>query len=70
MTSCRVIWDPAAEADLATAWIEADDQRAVTEAAGQVEAMLARDPSVRGTELHEGLRVIVIGPLRTSLKCA
>ena len=40
----EVVWGPRAEGMLATAWLDAFDQIAVTEAAASLDSQLAHDP--------------------------
>ena len=66
-----VLWKPAAERALATAWMEARDRSAVTDAAHQIDEVLQsfRDfiPSLADdaeeTSSTELTRILIVGPL-------
>jgi len=58
-----VVWIPASEAQLATIWASAFDRSAVTAAANAIDAMLRRDPIVRGETFSQTVRVLVEEPL-------
>jgi hypothetical protein len=64
MIHYTVAWARSARDQLAAIWIEAPDRSAVTAAANEVDAVLTNDASTKGVELHEGLRVLFVSPLR------
>ncbi len=59
-----VVWQRDAQDDLATHWLNACDRAAVTVAAARIDVELADDPSEKGQDLREGLRVFDAPPLR------
>ena len=59
-----VVYDPAALADLASAWTNAADRNAVTAAVERTDRALRADPHAVGVEVSEGLRGLNEGPLR------
>ncbi len=61
-----VVWNPAAEADLAELWIAAPDQIAVTQAANLMEHRLHRDPYTFSESREENSRVMFEPPLAIS----
>jgi hypothetical protein len=62
--SYRVVWNPSAQNDLATAWVNADDQAAVTRAAHRLEQDLVRSPLSVGESRRSSVeRVAFLPPL-------
>jgi len=62
--SYRVVWTPSAQNDLATAWINAGDQAAVTQASHRLERDLARSPLSVGESRRSSVeRVAFLPPL-------
>jgi hypothetical protein len=59
-----VVWVRVAFDRLGEIWLTADDPNAVTEAANLIDLRLATNPSEQGQELSEGLRQLLIPPLR------
>ena len=59
-----VLFEPAATAGLADAWLRSVDRKAVTEASDDAERLLAERPLAVGVEVHEGLRRLDQPPLR------
>lgn len=59
-----VVWIPAAEAQLATIWINSIDRSAVTAAADTIDDSLRTDPILRGETLRRTIRVMVEEPLQ------
>jgi len=57
-----VEWLQKADDLLAKIWMAASDQQGVTDAANQIDPLLARDPSGQGTEFY-GDWLMVVGPL-------
>jgi hypothetical protein len=62
-----VTWDPAAEKELMEIWLDAPDQRAVSEAANTIDRELATDAERKGEEFY-GDRLIVILPLSVTFR--
>lgn len=58
-----VIWQPVAENQLATAWVDATDRWAVTRAGHHVDALLGVDPAAQGESRGQGRRVVFVPPL-------
>jgi hypothetical protein len=59
-----VVWIPAAEAQLASIWINSIDRSAVTAAANAIDDSLRTDPILRGETLMRTIRVLVEEPLQ------
>jgi hypothetical protein len=64
MIHYTVAWAKPARDQLATIWIAASDRNAVTAAANEIDVLLTKDAPSKGVELHEGLRVLFVTPLR------
>ena len=64
MTRYTVVWHRDAREDLARLWIDATDRNALTAAAHQIDIALREDADRKGTELSEGLRQLIAGPIR------
>ena len=64
MTRFTVIFKPQALGELAEAYLAAADRNGVVAAESEICSLLERRPSSAGRELHEGLREIVVAPLR------
>ena len=58
-----VIWQPSAEQDLATLWMNAPDRNAVALAADAIDAFLRRDPLAHGESRLGHSRVMFVPPL-------
>jgi hypothetical protein len=63
-----VIWQPSAEAALATLWNDALDRAAVTSAADTIDALLRQNPSSRGESRSGNFRVLFVAPWWFTLK--
>ncbi len=59
-----VVWVQSALEELADLWTEAHDSLAITTAAQAVDNELSENPGSKGTEVAEGLRALVIPPIR------
>ena len=57
-----VTWDPSAEAELMAIWLGAPDRQAVTDAANEIDRLLANDPQLKGQPFY-GDRILVASPL-------
>ena len=55
----RVTWNPPAEGDLAAIWVAAVDRRAVTDAAAQIDALLAYAPLALGESRTSSVHRVV-----------
>jgi len=64
MTRYTVVWVQEAQDELGYVWLRASDHQAVTDAAQVVARELAEDATVKGIDLHEGLRAFFAPPLR------
>jgi len=64
MTRYRVAWVRSATDELAEVWLAASDRQLVSSAAGAVDWELSTDAPLKGREVHEGLRALVVPPLR------
>ena len=58
-----VIYRPSAHDELATIWLNAADQQAVTNAADAIDRVLARNPLDAGESRGESTRIIIERPL-------
>jgi plasmid stabilization system protein ParE len=58
-----VVWQPTAENQLAAAWVDAKDRRAVTRASDQIDTLLGAVPDRVGESRDTGRRVLVVLPL-------
>lgn len=63
-TRYTVVWVQGALDDLAELWTSHVDRTAIAAAADALDRILAEDAPDKGTELREGLRVLVVAPLR------
>lgn len=59
----RVVWTRHAEGELAQIWLDADDRMAVSSAARQIDAALAREPHKCGESRSNNRRIFFAGPL-------
>ena len=64
MTRYTVVWVSSAEDELTEIWLRTKNRNQVTKAVYQIDKALAQDPTNVGEELHEGLRTIVVPPLK------
>jgi hypothetical protein len=62
-----VTWDRDAEKELMQIWLDAPDQRAVSEAANAIDRELTNDAERKGEEFY-GDRLIVILPLSVTFR--
>jgi hypothetical protein len=58
-----VIWDPDAEQELARLYMSAPNPQAVTNAADQIDLLLAQDPVGFGESREDPLRILIVLPL-------
>lgn len=63
MKQYTVSWRPEIQADLADIWMAAPDRRSISAAADRIDELLSRDAASQGTEVHEGLRALIVEPL-------
>jgi plasmid stabilization system protein ParE len=61
--SYTVVWKPAAEEELVRLWTDADDRRAVTAAANEIDRLLKSNPRGQAESRRGGVRVVFIDPL-------
>ncbi len=59
----RVVWNRAAEADLASVWIGSRDRAAVTAAAHRLDESLREAPEETGESRDKGCRIGIESPL-------
>jgi hypothetical protein len=45
-------------------WLDSGDRRSITEAANTIDRELAFDPGLKGEAVEEGLRELMVTPLR------
>jgi len=64
MIRYTVVWLKTALEDLAESWINSPDRSAVTAAVRRIDGQLGEDAFSKGIELSEGLRTVVVHPLR------
>jgi hypothetical protein len=64
MTRYTVVWDSAAQDELAEIWMSAANHLAVTAAAHFIDSELSQDALSKGMEITEGLRALLAPPLR------
>jgi hypothetical protein len=64
MARFTVVWNEIALNNAASCWMSANDRAAVTAAAHAIDSELAYNPSTKGQEVREGLRVIGVPPLK------
>jgi len=64
MARFRVLWNRPAVDSLAAMWNDAADRQAIADAANAIDDELSVNPASRGSELSEGLRVLMAPPLR------
>lgn len=63
MTRYTVVWHTDAQDQLATIWIQASDQNAVTLAADTIDRELADGPATKGRPVGDRLRCLRESPL-------
>ena len=59
----QVVWQPCAKRQLAAIWNSANDRRAVTAAADEIDRLLAVAPNDVGESCAEDTRIVIIEPL-------
>jgi hypothetical protein len=64
MTRYTEVWNQSAQFELAELWLIAVDRSAVTSATHEIDQMLSADASTKGSELSEGLRSLIVSPLK------
>jgi hypothetical protein len=64
MNGYNVEWTRDAEEEPADIWINAADRQAVTRAEAAIQGRLRVDPLNSGTDVSEGLRRLIVPPLR------
>lgn len=70
MDADNVVWTQSALQQLAETWLEADDPSDITSAAHAIDRELSDDPRAKGSEVSEGLRALVVHPLRVLFSVA
>jgi hypothetical protein len=64
MTRYTVVWPESLEDELAEVWLESTDRNEVTSAVASIDKQLAVDATEQGDELSEGLRALLVPPLK------
>ncbi len=64
MARSTVLWHADATNELAEIWIESLNRRVLTDATNAIDRELGSSPASKGTELSEGLRVLVEPPIQ------
>lgn len=64
MTRFTVTYSDVAYEDLAREWLASTDRGLVTHSANEIESALRRDALLQGEEVQEGLRRIIVAPLK------
>ena len=64
MTRYTVVWTREAQDQLAILWLNSLDPARMTRAADEIDRLLAIDPLLQGFEVREGLRGLIVPPLR------
>ncbi|MGD0899398.1 MAG: hypothetical protein ABR915_16290 [Thermoguttaceae bacterium] len=64
MTRYTVVWAKAARDELIDLWLQAANRNEVTAAVHRIDQQLAEDAPRQGAELSEGLRAVLVPPLR------
>jgi hypothetical protein len=64
MTRYTVIWPQQVQDQVAEIWLESTRREAVTSAMADIDRLLSTDPLEMSVELSEGLRLMIVPPLR------
>jgi hypothetical protein len=64
MMRYTVVWPEETSNLLASLWLDAPDRNEVTAAVDRIDQLLAEDAPSRGFEVSEGLRALLVPPLR------
>jgi hypothetical protein len=64
MRHFTVVWQRPAQEELAELWINAVDRAAVTAVVELIDLRLAESPTEWGKEFPEGLRSLIVAPLK------
>jgi hypothetical protein len=64
MNSFTVVWLDQAVGELAGYWLESDVRDEITRAVAEIDQQLRHGPENKGSEVSEGLRKLVVPPLR------
>lgn len=64
MNPTPVEWNDQAERELAHVWLYTPDRKAVTQAQAMIDALLSADPYNNSLLISEGLRRIIVLPLK------
>lgn len=64
MTRYTVAWPEATQDELIDLWLPAPDRNEVTAAVHAIDQQLAEDAPLQGAELSEGLRALLVPPLK------
>ncbi len=64
MSRYHVVWSAHLIEELAKIWLNAPDRAAITAAHAAIDYQLSIDPKIKSSELAEGLRKLIVPPLR------
>lgn len=64
MTRYTVVWVQSVEDELVEIWLSADDRNAITSATDTIDRELGMDAESKGEDAAEGLRSLIVSPLR------
>ena len=64
MTRYTVVWPEDIEDEVAELWLDATDRNKVTAAVDAIDKQLAFDAPQQGDELSEGLRALLVPPVK------
>jgi hypothetical protein len=59
-----LIWWESADEELTRLWLASQERSRITEAAREIDRLLANQAGFIGDEVHEGLRALEVEPLR------
>ena len=64
MTRYTVVWWQSADDELLRLWLDSPERSRIVDASGEIDKLLSAKADSIGEEIHEGLRVLEIEPLR------
>jgi hypothetical protein len=64
MTRYTVIWPQQVQDQVTDTWLESTRRESVTSAMADIDRLLSDDPFEMSVELREGLRLMIVPPLR------
>lgn len=63
-----VVWDSAAEAELAELWFDAAQRQKIANAANEIDRQLGADPQDAGESRDKGRRILLVTPLGVTFR--